>query len=170
MMTTPESVNLETTTSSLPTTSDVRSATSTTGVPVVRQGEQSLTLADAQATSTWVEGSYDVPKVADPVQAIAAEVGCYNDRQLEFRFSLQSGTLNVAVAQSQDSENSAVSLQFTLVADGRSVDVQKIAFDQQAILSTQLDGVSVVRVLVERVDSPGSCSNTTALLTSVSID
>ncbi|KQU28767.1 hypothetical protein ASH04_22355 [Rhodococcus sp. Leaf233] len=134
---------------------------------MIRSGKQSLTLADAQKTTSWREGSFDVPKVAGPVQAIATDVGCYSTRELEFRFSLQTGVLNVAVAQSQDSENSSVSLQFSLLADNRSVDVKKIGFDQQAVLSTQLDGVSVVKVLVDRVDGVGSCSDTTALLTSV---
>lgn len=141
--------------------------TTSTGVPVIRSGKQSLTLADAQETTGWREGSFDVPKVADPVQGIATEVGCYSTRELEFRFSLQSGVLNVGVAQSLDSSNSSVTLQFSLLADSRSVDVKKIAFDQQAMLSTQLDGVSVVKVLVDRVDGAGSCSETTALLTSV---
>lgn len=140
-----------------------------TGVPVIRSGKQSLSLADAQATNSWEEGSFDVPKMREPVQAIATNVGCYSDRTLEFRFSLESGQLNVTAAQSQDSRSSSVVLQFSLLADGRSVDVKKVAFDQQAVLTTQLDGVSVVKVHVERVDSPGSCDETTALLTSVEI-
>lgn len=162
----PSSASSTTTQRASATTS---AASTSTGVPIIRKGTQSLRLADAQETDSWVEGSYEVPKVPEPVQALATNVGCYSDRELEFRFSLESGTLNIAVAQSQDSKSSSAILQFSLLADGRSVDVKKVSFDQQALLTTQLDGVSVVLVRVEQVDSSGNCGTTTALLTSVEI-
>lgn len=139
------------------------------GGAVVRPGAQKLTLGDAHDPASWEEGSFEVPQFKDSVQAIAVDVGCYSAEELEFRFSLQSGVLKVAVAQSMSSENSAVTLQFTLLADKRPVDVKKIGFTEQAVLETQLDGVSVVEIVVDRTDSVGSCSETTALLTSVEI-
>lgn len=150
-----------------PSTTTTSSSGTSGGVPVVRTGSRLLTLADAYNADSWEEGSFEVPKVPDPVQAIATTIGCYSDEELEFRFQLQSGSLSVAVAQSMDSKNPSVTLQFTLIADGRTVDVDKIAFDQQAVLTTQLDGVSVVKIVADRTDSAGSCSDTTALITSV---
>lgn len=142
--------------------------TSSSGA-VVRPGKQKLTLADAHDPAGWQEGSFEVPQVEDSAQAIAVDVGCYSAEKVEFRFSRQSGTLKVAVAQAMSSDNSAITLQFTLLADKRSVDVKKIGFTEQAVLETQLDGVSVVEILVDRADGMGSCAETTALLTSVEI-
>lgn len=146
----------------------VTTPTSPPGGPVIRSGKKELTLADAFEPEDWQEGSFDVPKVAEPVKAIAIGVGCNYQEMLEFRFSLQTGTLSVSVAQSLDSRSSTATLEFNLEADRVSQDVKKISFDQQTVLTTQLDGVSVVRIYVKQVDKQG-CDTATALLTLLEI-
>lgn len=144
-------------------------ASSVSSGPIFQGGRQSLTLADARATNDWREGSFNVPSGTEPVKGIAAEVTCYSDPVIEFRFSRQKGNLLVNVAQDLDSKSSSMSVEFTMFADGRSVDVKQIDFASQAQLLTQLDGVSVIKITANSKAATGNCQETTALLTAVQI-
>lgn len=143
----------------------VPEATGIVGPP--RGGSMELGLADAKNASDWREGNFQVPGESEALTAMGATLYCRDTADLEFRFAKQSGDVVFKVAQDLDSDSSAVVFEFSLLANGRTVDSKQIAFDQSAELKAPLTGVSAV---ILRVGTTKDCSGrATALVTSATV-
>lgn len=145
-----------------------------TGQPGV--GSKELVLADAFDAGEWTEGSYTPANQTAATRAMAAEVTCWSrdPKLLEYRFAQVQGRLRAQVAQDMRSPSPDVELEFSLIADGRQVDVKNADFKGQPELSADLAGVTVLRIGVK--PAPGTadqCRNAdtaTALITSVIVE
>lgn len=138
---------------------------SPTGAPVLRNSgtPRTLTLADIFAHRIWEEGVYQIPASTTSQQGIGNKDPCNSNARLELRLAQATGTAAVDVAQSIDSSRSDVTLVFKLFANQRLVDTKSVRFDQVATLSASLDGVSALRLEVDRAD--GSECYATAVIT-----
>jgi hypothetical protein len=167
-------------TSAAPTVvATAHSSPTPSGPPIVvgspGSGKKELVLADAFNPGDWTEGSYTPANETTAIKAMAAEVYC-NTRQakeLEYRFAQVQGRLTVQVAQDMRSASPDMELEFSLTADGRQVDVKNAEFTGKPELSTDLAGVTVLKIGVKPV--PGNskqCTGsdtTNALITNVVI-
>lgn len=141
------------------------------GVTVVGPGSATtrLTLAQAVSSEGWDERSY-TPVGSDPMQAMGAVIGCYDEREVEFRFNQRRGTFRAEVAQDQNSQSSDQTVEFALIVDGSQLDTRRIGFKESQFLGTDLAGVAVVKVRASLADDRCSGKSVTALITSVTID
>lgn len=160
-----------------PTESPSWADSTPSGPPIVAAspgvGKQVLVLSDAFDAGEWTAGSYTPANETAAVDAMATSVDCYTDelKPVEFRFARVEGTLLVQVAQDMRSENPDMEMEFALVADGRQVTTKNINFTSKAELSTDLAGVTVLRIGVRA--APGECRNSdraSALITSVVVE
>lgn len=135
-----------------------------------------LLLSDAFDKGEWTEGSYTpANETATVNNALAYKMYCRSNASVqwvEYRFAQVTGRLHVAVAQDMRSEASDVELEFSLEADGRQIEAKNINFTGKAELSTDLAGVTVLKIGVR--PAPGTrCNSTsktiTALITSIAI-
>lgn len=139
-------------------------------------GKKKLVLADAFNPGQWTEGSYTPANETEPVSAMATEVRCGSRaaKTVEYRFAQVEGRLTAQVAQDMYSESPDLELEYSLTADGRQVDVKNGDFKGKPELSTDLAGVTVLRISVK--GAPGTtnqCSSSqsaNALITSVIIE
>lgn len=165
--------------SSAPTAVATPYSPTPSGPPIVvgspGSGEKELVLADAFNAGDWTEGSYTPANETAAVRAMATEVYC-NSRQskdVEYRFAQVEGRLTVQVAQDMRSASPDMELEFSLTADGRQVDVKNADFKGKPELSTELAGVTVLRIGVKPAPGmSGQCKSSqaaNALLTSVVI-
>lgn len=150
------------------------------GPPIVvgspGSGKKELVLADAFKPGDWTEGSYTPANETEAVKAMAAEVSCSarQAKELEYRFAQVQGRLTVQVAQDMRSVNPDMELEFALTADGRQVDVKNAEFTGKPELSTDLAGVTVLKIGVK--PAPGTSNqckggnSANALITSAVIE
>lgn len=149
------------------------------GPPVVvaspGTGPQVLGLTDAFDPSGWTWGSYTPAGEATAVQAMAAGLNCYNEdgAAIEYRFSQVPGTLVVEVAQDMRSPSTDIEVEFSLMVDDRPAAVENVVFTGNAELTTDLAGVTVVKVIArpsptaEKECASYDKKGTTALITSI---
>lgn len=152
-----------------------------TGPPIVvsspGSGKQVLLLADAFDKGQWEEGSYTPANETAAVKnAMAISVRCTDDRlkPLEYRFAQVRGKITVQVAQDMRSTNPDLELEFALVADGRQLEAKNVKFKDKAELTTDLAGVTVLRIGVRAAPAMArSCPKyepANALITSVTVE
>lgn len=139
-------------------------------VPSVAPGSaRVLHLNDAQPNSDWREAGYRPVGSTGVVQAIGTTLRCDWSKQIEFRFSQNSGKFAAAVAQDMGSFSSGEQLEWSLIIDGSPVETKIIEFKQAAEFSWELAGVAVVQLLVKSVSK--SCQGSaTGLITSVTVE
>lgn len=117
-----------------------------------------MRLADIFAHEDWQEGRYLTAKTPSGEQAMALPITkCDETGSLEIRLAGVTGKASIDVAQALDSVSSKVTLEFTLLADQRRVETKLVKFNQQATLSTSLDGVSALELQVKPAPGVTSC-------------
>lgn len=166
---------------SIPTPSSTptpRSGSTPSGPPIVVASpgvtRQVLLLSDAFDPGEWTEGSYTPANEPAPVNnAMALQLSCTSRsvQVVEYRFAQLTGRVAVQVAQDMRSEASDAELAFSLEADGRQIEAKNINFKDKAELSTDLAGVTVLKVGVRAAPSSPCRSSKTvnALITSIVI-
>jgi|GEM_PF-3310361 len=134
-------------------------------VPFPSTGPVKLGLSDAmRSEGGWEEHSFRVPGQNDRMTAMGASISC-GTAEVEYRFTNQTGKVTFDVAQSLDSKSSSIVLEFTLTANGKTIETKQIAFDETAQLAVDLTGRSAVILSAKQASR---CSDsTTALITSV---
>lgn len=134
---------------------------------------QVLLLSDAFDKGDWTEGSYTPANETETVNnAMALKLYC-GDRSIEwveYRFAQMTGRIQVQVAQDMRSEASDAELEFSLEADGRKTEAKNINFKGKAELSTDLAGVTVLKIGVRSApNNPCRSKYVNALITSIVI-
>lgn len=135
---------------------------------------QVLLLSDAFDKGEWTSGSYTPANETAAVNnAIALSMYC-NTRTIqwvEYRFAQVTGRIQVQVAQDMRSQASDAELEFSLEADGRQTEAKNIDFKGKAELSTDLAGVTVLKIGVRAAPTTPCRSGKTvnALITSIVI-
>ncbi len=127
-------------------------------------GTVALGTANAFHADGWTLGDYQPAAAPARTQALAATINCNAPGQeLEYRFAPTNATLKVSVAQDVLSVSSDNTIDFQIVADGKSVAEKALTFKQTADLSAPLTGVTVVKIVAK---STGACTtSSTALVT-----
>ena len=126
------------------------SANSSPSNPVIstRPGRSVLRLADVFDRGGWSEGTATPAGTSENVLAIYTTAACGFVDTIELRFGGISGSIEVSVAQGADSPSSDSSLEWSLIADGRTVDTTMITFKERRTLKARLDGVAAVKISV----------------------
>lgn len=122
--------------------------TPTTRVITTKGGQSVLRLADVFDAGDWQEGVATPAGTSEGAQSIYVSTACGDPETLELRFGGVTGSIEVSVAQAADSPSSDSNLEWSLIADGRTVDTKAISFKERRTLTTRLDGVAAVKVSV----------------------
>ncbi len=138
-------------------------------------GRKVLLLSDAFSSGSWTSGEFTPVDETAPVNAMAMSVGCYDSRKapLEYRFARVTGRISIQVAQAMTSKNPDLELEYSLTADGRQLEAKNITFKGKAELSTDLGGVTVLRIAVRTIQGSSKDCNAgdaIALITSVVVE
>lgn len=150
------------------------------GPPIVGanpgSGRKVLLLSDTFSRGDWGEGSYTPVDESSPVNAMAASIGCSSRtvEPIEFRFAKVTGRITVQVAQDMKSANPDLELEYSLTADGRQTEAKNINFKGRAELSSQLEGVTVLRIGVKlspaQLQQCNRSGSANALITSIVVE
>lgn len=130
-------------------------------------------LSDAFSEGDWTAGSYAPANETTAVDAMAVEVDCYTrqPQQVEYRFAQVRGQLAVEVAQDMRSASPDVEVEFSLEADGRQISAKNVKFKDKAELTTDLAGVTVLRIGAKTAPNQAACKGTAnALITSIVVE
>ncbi|SFP96704.1 hypothetical protein SAMN05660464_0332 [Geodermatophilus dictyosporus] len=180
-------------TSAAPTTSTAATTTATTGAPTTTapttasatetgsggpletdDAGRRLTLRDFfEPGSSWEEERYDVAGQQD-VQGIATDVSsCYGFQRedaLELRLGNNFETLELSVAQADDSRSSDQQLTVQVLANNAQVEIRSVPFNEVLTLSIPVEGVNALRIELALDEDDPECSGAvTAVLTDVEV-